>query len=287
MDTIRARTALTPTGGFLAGRDDEPGYTHTFNPAVGCAFAPGACGLFCYAREFAERLGGSGTWGQRVLVKENAAELIDRELERASRRDPAHRHHVARLRVFSSSTTDPCAGPTLATTRAVLGVVARFPIARWVLQTRSPRVVDLEPEIVALGDRVVVSFTLETDDDELWCSAPPGAPSVRARRRAFERMAGWPVRRHLAVAPYLPCRDHVGFADWIAEHATEATVDSFTSGDGSGGRRTARSDLPAWFGSLGRDWRDENEARELFRLLRDRLGERAGWSADGFGRLAK
>lgn len=286
MDTIRARTALTPTGGFLAA-GDGPGYTHTFNPAVGCAFAPGACGAFCYAREFAERLGGRGTWGARVLVKQNAPELVERELERAARRPREHRHHVERLRVFSSSTTDPCAGRTLATTRAVLAIVARFPVARWVLQTRSPRVVDLEREILALGDRIVVSFTLETDDEALWKSASPGAPSVRARRRAFERMSRWPVRRHLAIAPALPCRDPVGLADWTAEHATEATVDTFTSGDGSSGRRTARSPLPAWLASQGRDWRDETEARRLHALLRERLGERAGWSARGFGRLAK
>jgi len=149
--------------------------------------------------------------------------------------------------VFSSSTTDPCAGPALAITRDVLRIVARFPLARWVVQTRSPRVLDLESEIRALGDRVVVSFTLETDDEALWRSAPPGAPSITARRRAFERMAAWPVRRHLAVAPCLPCRDARAFADWIAAHATEATVDSFVSGDGSGGRRTARSPLPSWF----------------------------------------
>ena len=285
MDTIRARTALTPTGGFLTA-GDGPGYTHTFNPAVGCAFAPGACGAFCYAREFAERLGGKGTWGQRVAVKSNAPELIEKELERASRRAVDHRHHVGKLRVFSSSTTDPCAGPTLATTRAVLAIVARYPIARWVLQTRSPRVVDLEPEILALGNRIIVSFTLETDDDELWRTASPGAPAVAARRRAFERMAAWPVRRHLAVAPFLPSRHPERFADWIAEYATDATVDTFVSGDGSGGRRTARSPLPDWLASAGLDWRAEEQARELLALLRTRLGERAAWSVDGFGRLA-
>ena len=285
METLRARTALTPTGGFLTA-GDGPGYTHTFNPAVGCAFAPGACGAFCYAREFAERLGGKGTWGERVLVKTNAPELIEKELERAVRRAPDHRHHVRKLRVFSSSTTDPCAGPTLATTRAVLDVVARYPIARWVLQTRSPRVVDLEEEILALGPRIVVSFTLETDDESLWRSASPGAPSIGARRRAFERMATWPVRRHLAVAPFLPCRDVEEFADWIADHATEATVDTFVSGDGSGGRRTARSPLPDWLSSGGFDWRDEAGARELLSRLQGRLGDRAAWSVDGFGRLA-
>lgn len=274
-----ARTVLTPTGGYLAG-----GYTHTFNPAVGCAWASGACGSFCYARGFAERSLGRGAWGTRVVWKENAPERLAAELGRASRRDRGHRHHLSRLRVFSAATTDPLATRTgLELYRECLRVVADRPPARWVLQTRSPRVVELEEELVALGERVVVSFTLETDDEELWRSLPRGAPGIAARRRAFEHMRAWRVRRHLAVSPALPARAPTEFADWISAHATEATVDTFTSGDGSGGARTARSELPA---RLGIDWRDEAPARELHRLLVARMGDAAGWSAEGFARLA-
>jgi hypothetical protein len=42
---IENKTILTPTGGFLA-----PGFTHTLNPFVGCAFAGALCGTFCYAQ---------------------------------------------------------------------------------------------------------------------------------------------------------------------------------------------------------------------------------------------
>ena len=44
--SIRAKSALNQTSGFLAG-GDEGGYTHSFNPAVGCPFARGFCGAFC------------------------------------------------------------------------------------------------------------------------------------------------------------------------------------------------------------------------------------------------
>lgn len=283
-----ARSILTPTGGYLDGEPEgEGGFTHTYNPAVGCAFAPGFCGAFCYAREFAERRLGAGAWGREMLVKENAPALLERELERAARRPPGHRHHVARLCVFGSSATDPCAGPALAITRECLRVVARFPVARWVLQTRSPAVLALEEELLALGSRAVVSFTLETDDERLWRSGPPGAPGIAARRRCFEALAAWPLRRHLAVSPCLPLRDPRAFADWIARHATDATVDTLVSGDGAGGRRSARGAVPELLAAGGADWRDEGPARALHALLVERMGARAGWSAGGFARLAR
>jgi DNA repair photolyase len=284
---VDARGALNPTGGFLGGTPDAPGYTHSFNPATGCAFAPGLCGGFCYAREFAERRLGAGAWGSRVLVKRNAPELLARELARAARRDPAHRHHVARLSVFSASVTEPCVGPVLEVYRECLRALAPFPIARWVVQTRSPRVLELEPEIRALGDRVVVSVSLETDDEDLWRAGPPGAPGIAARRRTIEALAAWGMRLHVAVSPCLPVRDPVAFADWIAAHATDATVDTPATGDGSGGRRTARGGLPAFLAERGVDWRDLEAPRALLARLAERMGERAGWSDAGFLRLAR
>jgi DNA repair photolyase len=285
-EEVRARRVLTPTSGFLGAQDDHPGYTHSFNPAIGCAYSRGFCGVFCYAREFAERLGGRGTWGARVLLKVNAAELLERELARAAARPLEHPHHVSRLRVFSASSTDPCAGPALELYRACLRIVAAHPVARWVIQTRSPRVVELEREIRALGERAVLSFTLESDGDRAWRLGPAGAPTIAARRRAFERIAGWGIRRHLAVSPCLPLEDVGAFASWIADTATDATVDTFLSGDGSGGRRTARTELPEILARADVDWRDEEPARALHAALRERMGDRAGWSVAGFARLA-
>jgi DNA repair photolyase len=283
--TISAQSALTPTGGFLA-EGPEGGFTHSFNPAIGCGFARGLCGDYCYARGFAERLGGRGTWGERLLVKTNAAEVLQDELERASARPSDHPLHVRRLRIFSASSTDPCAKPVLELYRRCLSVAAAFPIACWVIQTRSPLVVSLAKEVQDLGERAVLSFTLETDDETLWRSGPAGAPGISARRRAFESLSHWPVRRNLAVAPLLPLKDPEAFARWIAEHATDAIVDTFPSGDGSHGRRTASSPLPAWLARKGSDWRDEREARAFHARLRGLMGERAGWSREGFARLS-
>lgn len=280
IERYSAASALTPTSGFLEG------YTHTCNPAVGCSFAPGACGAYCYAREFAERTLGRGGWGERLRVKENLPDLLEAELLRAGRRSTEHRHHVSKLKVFSSSTTDPCAPPVLELYRECLRVLGRHPIGGWVLQTRSPTVVQLLPELRALGSRVVVSFTIESDHDILGTQGRRGSPGIAARRRAFEALARARIRRHLAVAPCLPLMNVRAFAEWIVEFAPWVTVDTALQGDGRSGARTARSELPALLAGLGFDWRDESPALELFDLLRTHIGSRVAWSQAGFARLA-
>lgn len=78
----------------------------------------------------------------------------------------------------------------------------------------------------------------------------------------------------------------VEFANWIATHADHATVDTFVSGDGSpNGRRTSGTPLPVIYDRQGWDWRDEDDAKLLLDLLRERMGDRVGWSSHGFNRI--
>lgn len=289
VEHYEARSILTPTGGFLkpSAPDAADGYTHTLNPAIGCPYGRGLCGQFCYARVgMAQRFDNAGEWGESLRIKQNAAALLRAELARAAARPPDHRLHVSRLRIFASSSTDPCAGPALAPFRECLRVLAEYPIRRIVIQTRAPQIVRLRQEIEALGRRAAISFTIETDDEELWRAGPPGSPPIRARRAAFEALRPWRTTLHLAVSPCLPIRNLPAFADWAAAQADFVTVDTFTAGDGSGGTRTASLPLPAFLAARGHDWRDESQARALYRALRTRMGQRAGWSCDGFRRLA-
>ena len=279
---IETRSILTPTGGFLAG-----GYTHTLNPAFGCAYGRGFCGQFCYARAgMAHRFHADGReWGEYLAVKSNAAELLRAELDRAAARPSTHKHHIERLSIFASSSTDPCAGAVLPVFAACLRELATRPIARIVIQTRAPAVLQLRDEIAALGSRAVLSFTLETDSDDVWDAGPRGAPSIAQRRATVERLRGWGVPVHLALSPMLPLRDAAAFADWVAEHCDYATVDTFSAGDGSGGVRTAALPLPVIYETRGWNWRDDAAAHAFFAMLRGRMGARAGWSCAGFARL--
>ncbi|MFN0136585.1 MAG: hypothetical protein ACKVS9_10775 [Phycisphaerae bacterium] len=279
---IETRSILTPTGGFLAG-----GYTHSLNPAFGCAYGKGFCGQFCYARAgMAHRFHADGReWGDYLAVKSNAATLLARELERAAARPAAHKHHVSRLSIFASSSTDPCAGPVLPVFEACLRELAKWPIRRVVVQTRAPAVTRLREVIESLGGRCVVSISLETDGDAIFDVGPPGSPSIAARRKAIEIVRTWQTTLHIALSPILPIAEPVEFADWIAAVGDFATVDTFTSGDGSCGVRTAALPLPEIFARQGWDWRDETAARRFHALLVERMGTRAGWSCDGFRRI--
>ena len=289
IERLNAGSILTPTGGFLkpTAPDGLDGYTHSLNPAIGCPFGRGFCGQFCYARVgMAYRFRSAGeNWGDYLVVKVNAAELLRSELETAARRPASHRHHVTRLRIFASSATDPCAGPSVAIFRDCLRALADFPIRQIVIQTRSPLVLSLQDEILALADRATISFTIETDDEEIWRRGPAGSPGIEQRRSTFEQLRGWRVRKHLAVSPCLPLMDVERFAEWIVKFADDVTVDTFLAGDGAGGARTAGLPLPVLFQRAGWDWRDETSARELYAILQRRMAGRVGWSSVGFGRL--
>ena len=283
VEAYDAKSILTPTGGFLAGARPGSGYTHTLNPAIGCPYGRGFCGQFCYARlGLAHTFARAGDWGDYLRVKRNAADLLRRELDRAARRAPARPDHVGRLAIFASSSTDPCAGPTRPVFAACLAVLAEYPIRRIVIQTRAPGVLRLRGPIEALGKRAVVSLTLETDSDEVWRAGPRGAPDISTRRRLAEALREWTTTLHIAISPCLKLRAPERFADWIAATGNRATVDTFLAGDGASGARTARLNLPRLYAARGWDWREQDEAQQLFDLLRRRMGPRAGFSAAGF-----
>lgn len=269
-------------------RSGGAGFTHSFSPAIGCALGKTACGEYCYAQFLqSHQIHGRGGWGEYLLVKQNAAAALRRDLERASRRDPAHKHHISKIRVFSASSTEPLAGPLIPIYKDCLRVAAEFPIAAWVVQTRSPQIVRLEKEIVALAGRVAVSITLETDDDRNFAWGARGSPRIDARRRAIEVISDWPVPIHVAVSPILALRDFVAFGSWLGASADVFTIDTAVDGDGTAsGSRTARTIFPARMAELGVDWRDTNDARAFYLWLRERFGARAGWSEEGFRRLA-
>ncbi len=244
---IRARGILTAQHkGFLAG------YTHSLNPYVGCAFgARGSC-PFCYVRALpVAQAGGGRDWGDWVLAKTNAAELLRRELSRLNARG-------IRPRIFFSSSTDPYQGAEarLRLTRGLLEVLVEMPVAFEVvlLQTRSPLV---ERDLDLLGrlrDQLWVSFTLETDDERVRQELTPLSPSVERRLNTLERLTRAGLRVQAAVAPVLPC-DPARLAALLAGRVTRVLVDTFFAGDGSGGRRTARLGVDELLARLGyADW---------------------------------
>jgi DNA repair photolyase len=273
----RASRALTPTGGFL--RD----FAFSLNPYVGCAFGDSGGCPFCYVRALPVAHAVEGGWGTWVVAKTNLPELLDRELDGLARNGK-----LQRASVFMSSATDPYQGVErrLGITRGALAALARRPPHRILLQSRSPlieRDIDLLRD---LGDHLIASITVETDDEVVRRALTPTSPSVARRLGCARRLREAGIFTQLAIAPMLPNQpEH--FAVVADEVADRVIVDTFFDGDGSSGRRSRALGMMELYERLGyREWFSPGVEQELLAVMRARLGPaRVLFSREGFNAL--
>jgi DNA repair photolyase len=276
---IQSKSILTPQKrGFLTAGQHP--YTHSLSWAIGCGFGHLYCGAYCYAQKLPNwlysRREGEG-WGDALIVKENAPQLLERRLARARDR--------SRLRIFMSPVTDPYQPieRKLRLTRRCLEGFARYDdLDLLLIQTRAPAAVD-DLDLMARIPYAWLSVTLETDRGDL-----PYGPTRSHVERRFElirQAAARGLRTQIAVSPCLPySRD---FADRLLESGAERIViDTFAMGDGSRGGRTASSPFAQ---VADYDWRDNSGAERLYHRLRGHH-DGVSWSAEGFagipGRMA-
>ncbi|MCE2471662.1 MAG: radical SAM protein, partial [Anaerolineae bacterium] len=159
----QAKSILTPQArGFLTS--GERPYTHSLSWAAGCGYGKLYCGAFCYAQmlpnwHFARRP--DERWGEALIIKENAAELLEAQLSRArNRRD---------MRIFMSPVTDPYQPieRKLRLTRRCLEVFARYDdLDLLLIQTRGPAVLD-DLDLIARIPYAWLGMTIETDRHDL------------------------------------------------------------------------------------------------------------------------
>jgi len=271
---LTVRRALTPTGGFLKGFD------YSLNPYIGCAFGDNGGCPFCYVRALPVARAGAGEWGSWVIAKKNLAECLERELGALERSDD-----LARAAIFMASATDPYQGleRRLRITRRALEVMIRKPPRRLLLQTRSP-IVERDIDLIQrLGEHVVVSLTIETDDDRVRRALTPTSPSVARRLRTARRLRAAGIRVQLAISPMMP-NDPERFAVLAESVADRVVVDTYFDGDGAGGRRSIALGMAQLYRRLGYErWFERGAERELMAAMKARLGaERVLFSSDGF-----
>jgi len=266
-----ATRALSPTSGFLH-------FTHTLNPYVGCQYG---C-RFCYVRGLTPhrvRTNQTGEdWGTYVEAKVNAPELLRKEMRSLRRRGKP-------VSIFLSSATDPYQGTEALfnVTRQCLEVLADEPADAIVLQTRSP-LVARDIELFQRVPNLLVSITIETDDDDIRRRFAPRAPRLAKRHAAISAVKAAGVPTQVAAAPMLPCEPQ-RFVDWILEtNADRYVVDTFTSGEGNYCRRSIAFGVPEILAEAGYpDWWGNEKGREVHALLIERAGhDRVFWSSEGF-----
>ncbi len=215
-----------------------------------------------------------------MVAKGNLGERLEAELaalERAGRLDATT--------VFMSSATDPYQGleRRARLARRALEAFVRHPIRRLLLQTRSPLVERDLDLLKRLGDRVIVSVTLETDDEAVRRALTPTSPSVERRLRTAHLMKREGVPVQLAIAPMMPNHPE-RFAALADEAADRVIVDTYFAGDGSCGRRSRSFGIGELYERLGYEgWFRPGAEDELMRALRARLGDdRVLFSQEGF-----
>ena len=268
---IQSKTILTPQKrGFLTA--GERPYTHSLSWSIGCGFGKLYCGAYCYAQKLPNwlysRREGEG-WGEALIIKENAAELLDAQLARARDR--------REMRIFMSPVTDPYQPleRKLRLTRRCLDVFARYDdLDLLLIQTRGPAVVDDLDRIAGIP-YAWLGMSIETDRHDL----PYGPAKAHIERRlAVTRAAAQRgLNVQIAVSPVLPYSPD--FAERLLETgAGRIVIDTFALGDGGRGKRTASSPFAA---VADYDWRDDSIAESLYHQL-DAYHDDVSWSGEGF-----
>lgn len=269
--TIQAKSILSPQKrGFL--RAGEYPFTHSLSWAAGCGFGKLYCGAYCYARMLPNWLFARGegeAWGEALIIKENAPELLEAQLSRARNR--------REMRIFMSPVTDPYQPieRKLRLTRRCLQAFARYDdLDLLLIQTRGPAVVD-DLELIAALPYAWLGISIETDRPGL--PYGPTKSQVERRLATVKRAVECGVSTQIAVSPCLPYS--AAFAERLLETgAQRIVIDTFAIGDGSHGARTANSPFAA---QADYDWRDDDIAISLYHQL-SAFHDSVGWSGAGF-----
>ena len=192
---VRAEYRLEPCKSALNAVRGMP-FKWSLNPYMGCVHR---C-TFCYVRHFEQRADrpSDERYGQSIRVKTNVAEVLRRELARAS---------WERETVSIGAATDPYqpAEGRFRLTRACLVALAEA----WTpfsIITRGPlivRDVDVLQHAASRAD-VGVYFSIPTLDERVWRTTEPGTAPPRSRLEAIRRLSDAGIEVGVGMAPILP-----------------------------------------------------------------------------------
>ena len=172
------------------------GFKWSLNPYMGCVHR---C-TFCYVRAFERRADrpADDRYGMSIRVKVNVADVLRRELARAS---------WEREWVAIGAATDPYqpAEGRYRLTRACIEALgeARNPFS---IITRGPMIVRDIDVLVEAAKRasVSVTFSIPTLDEEVWRKTEPSTAHPRQRLKAVSKLVDAGIKTGVGMAPILP-----------------------------------------------------------------------------------
>ena len=171
--TKDAKSLLTKASGFIND------YDFTLNPYQGCQYG---CS-YCYAAAFSPNQQLRKEWGNCVIIKQNAVELLKIELEKWKRKHPDQPP-----RIYMSSVTDPYQAieSKQKLTRHLLEVMTEFqPIL--VIQTRSPMIVR-DIDILQQLQYLRINISIPTGSESVRKDFEPKSPSITSRFQALGKL---------------------------------------------------------------------------------------------------
>jgi DNA repair photolyase len=182
------KSALNPVKGM--------GFKWSLNPYMGCVHR---C-TFCYVRHFEKRSDrpSDDRYGTSIRVKVNVAEVLRKELARASWQHES---------VAIGAATDPYqpAEGKYKLTRACLEVL-RDAANPFSIITRGPMIVRDLDVLVEASRRanVSVTFSVPTLDEDVWKRTEPSTAHPRQRLKAVKTLVDAGVKASVGMAPILP-----------------------------------------------------------------------------------
>lgn len=185
----QAKSILSPCG--------IPGIDFVINPYTGCRFG---C-TYCYASFMGRFLKDKSIkdWGEYVYVKENAPELLKKEL-------PKLKNKGKGLEIFMSSVTDPYQGveAKYQITRKCLEVLRDFGYEGYLSILTKSALVLRDIDILKKLAHVSVGLTVTSYNDAISNYFEKYAPKVTERFDALEKLNNAGIRTYAFIGPLLP-----------------------------------------------------------------------------------
>jgi DNA repair photolyase len=205
-----AKSLLTKATGFISA------YDFTLNPYRGCQYG---CS-YCYAAAFSPNSKMRQDWGGWVIFKQNAAEVLEKELNQWAKTHPDQPP-----RIYMSSVTDPYQPleSQQQLTRSLLEVMLRYrPIL--VIQTRSP-IITRDIDYLQRFKHLRINMSIPTGSESVRKDFEPRSPSIQARlnavakiRQGIDGSKGFIPKLSITITPLLPTlpKDETAFIDKLA-----------------------------------------------------------------------
>ncbi|MEM0203085.1 MAG: radical SAM protein [Archaeoglobaceae archaeon] len=182
------------------GKSNLPGLDYTLNPYIGCSHG---C-VYCYARLYCDsRI--AKHWGKIVVVKENIAEILAREITRRKK-------GVVGLSTITDAYQSIEAKERIARELLRMLLENNFEVS---IQTKSSLVLRDLDILCEKKELVDVGFTITTLDNRIAEVVEPKASSPSERVKALEKISAEGIKTWIFLGPIIPGISEESFGEIV------------------------------------------------------------------------